>query len=34
LSGTISRGTPAKKRNMRTCAPIQSGSICVNVASA
>src|SRR5690606_34094553 len=34
LSGTISRGTPPKKANMRTCEPIQSGSVWVQVASA
>ena len=34
LSGTSSFGTPPKKRNMRTCAPVQSGNVCVQVASA
>ena len=34
LSGTVSRGTPPKKRNICTCEPIQSGSVCVKVASA
>ena len=27
LSGTSSFGTPPKKRNMRTCAPVQSGKL-------
>jgi hypothetical protein len=34
LSGISNLGTPPKKRNMRTCAPVQSGSCCVQVASA
>ena len=34
LSGTSSFGAPPKKRNMRTWAPVQSGSVCVQVASA
>ena len=34
LSGTTRRGTPPKKRNMRTWASIQSASFCVQVASA
>jgi hypothetical protein len=28
------RGAPPKKRNIRTCEPVQSGSVCVKVASA
>ena len=31
-SGTSSFGAPPKNRNMRTCAPVQSGSVCVQVA--
>jgi hypothetical protein len=34
IVGTISRGTPSKKMNMRTCEPIQSGRVWVHVASA
>ncbi len=34
LSGTSSFGAPPKKRNMRTCAPVQSANCCVQVASA
>lgn len=33
-AGTINRGTPPKKPSMRTWAPVQSASVCVQVASA
>ena len=34
LSGISSRGAEPKNRNIRTCAPIQSGRLCVQLASA
>lgn len=33
LSGTSNAGTPPRKSNKRTCAPSQSGKLCVQVAS-
>jgi len=34
LSETTIAGTPPEKAKARVCGPIQSGSVCVNVASA
>ena len=34
LSETTIAGTPPKKAKARVCEPIQSGSVCVQVASA